>query len=250
MLYQPVDEMSLRHLFSDQYAESVLRMRYVGPVLNAADRVEPNPDCLILDMRASPYAVRRCEFKYAPVSARDFAHNGYFDIAVTWDLPPGLLKEDLQNALRQQNRCEEVIVVAEFQAFRKLPAYTSRAVAEVTSLQGLRDAVLHRDRKPPAVFALALAARLYPRAYRLDRMSRLLAERFEEVRNASPQGIANYALAFMQTTPPFLERPHGRNYRWRAEIDPGAAWQELAQILRDRFRIEPPTEDDAHVVSG
>lgn len=51
MYFQPIDEMSLRHLFSSRYAEDILKMSYLGPVLNSSGTPETSPDCLILDKR-------------------------------------------------------------------------------------------------------------------------------------------------------------------------------------------------------
>ena len=54
MIFQPKDEMALRHLFSTAYAQESLRLTYVGPVLGAAGEIEDSPDCIILDRRKSP----------------------------------------------------------------------------------------------------------------------------------------------------------------------------------------------------
>lgn len=82
MNFKPVDEMSLRQLFSTEYAKEILGFSYIGPVLNPTGGIDPSPDALVLDMRKNPYKVMRCEFKYIPQSKDDFAHNGKFDIAI------------------------------------------------------------------------------------------------------------------------------------------------------------------------
>jgi hypothetical protein len=221
-------------------------MRYVGPVLNASGRVEPNPDCLVLDMRSPPYKVRRCEFKFAPVGAADFSHNGTFDVAIIWELLASIDRSALKQELQSQNHCQELIVLSEFQAFRNLPEYDVNIIERITGLQDLRDAVLHRDRKFPMVYALAIAARLSPQMFRIDKLTALLAERFPEVRRASPQGRTNYVLAFAQTQPPFLEHMHGRFYRWIPTIDGQAARAQLEQIITERFLKIPPSDSDVH----
>ena len=82
MNFRPIDEMSLRHLFSTQLAKEILNLAYIGPVLDQLGKVDTSPDALILDMRKSPYRVLRCEFKFVPNSKEDFSHNGKFEVAV------------------------------------------------------------------------------------------------------------------------------------------------------------------------
>lgn len=248
MLYQPRDEMALRHLFSTRFSEEQLRMRYVGPVLNASDQVETSPDALILDMRVSPYKLRRCEFKYEPASATGFAHNGTFSMAVTWSLPSGVEKAKLLERLRAQNGCQELVVLSEYRCFRELPEYHYGAADGILELEGLREAVLHRDRTYPMVYSLALACLCSPQKFRVDKMTRLLSERFQEVRDAKPKGRTNYALVFTQTKPPFVEHMHGRSYRWIPSVDPTAAFQSLSQIIQERFAEQPPSELEVRLV--
>ena len=90
MNFRPIDENSLRHLFSSAYAREVLSLSYLGPVLNPVGIIESSPNCMILDMRGNPFKPLRCEFKYDPSGKDDFAHNGRFDIAIIWALPSGL----------------------------------------------------------------------------------------------------------------------------------------------------------------
>jgi len=103
MIFRPSDEMSLRHLFSTSYAQEILRLSYVGPVLNPAGMIESSPDCIVLDRRKSPFRPLRCEFKFIPLGKEDFAHNGMFDIAIIWNLQKGQTKDQLLNDLLQQN---------------------------------------------------------------------------------------------------------------------------------------------------
>src|SRR5229473_4014516 len=86
LLFRPSDESSLRHLFSTDYAEEILGLSYVGPVLNPAGVIESSPDCVVLDRRKSPFHPLRCEFKFIPLGKEDFAHNGMFDIAIIWNV--------------------------------------------------------------------------------------------------------------------------------------------------------------------
>ena len=50
MNFRPIDEMSLRHLFSSQLAKEILNLAYIGPVLDQLGKVDTSPDALILDM--------------------------------------------------------------------------------------------------------------------------------------------------------------------------------------------------------
>src|SRR6266700_2928288 len=103
MNFSPFVEASLRHLFSSSFAEELLHLSYLGPVLNSAGSIESSPDCMILDMRMRPFKPLRCEFKFIPTAAHDFAHNGRFDIAIVWSLPSGLSKAQLLTDLLKQN---------------------------------------------------------------------------------------------------------------------------------------------------
>ena len=78
MNFKPIDEMSLRHLFSSEYGKNILGMSYIGPVLDQIGKIDPSPDALVLDMRKSPYQVKRCEFKFCPSSLTEFSHNGKY----------------------------------------------------------------------------------------------------------------------------------------------------------------------------
>ena len=118
MHFKPIDEMSLRHLFSSCYAEDILKMSYLGPVLNASNTPETSPDCLILDKRERRWRIWRCEFKYIPSSGKDFEHNGQFDIAIVWSIPPTLDKQELEEELLSQNDCQEIIALSEHKDFQ------------------------------------------------------------------------------------------------------------------------------------
>ena len=104
MNFKPIDEMSLRQLFSTDFSKELLRLSYIGPVLNKnTGKIDDSPDALILDMRKSPHQIKRCEFKYAPKSKGDFSHNGNFDIAVMWSIQPPLTRQQLEKELFEQN---------------------------------------------------------------------------------------------------------------------------------------------------
>ena len=121
MIHKPIDEMSLRHLFSTNYASSLLKIEYWGPVLNHLGQIEPSPDCNVLDKRTEPFLIKKCEFKFIPRGLVDFEDNGNFDIAIVWDLPNNLNHNDLLQQLRIQNHCLELIILNDLRAFRRLP---------------------------------------------------------------------------------------------------------------------------------
>ena len=134
MKLRPIDEMSLRHLFSTAYAQEVLQLSYIAPVLNPAGGIETSPDCMILDMRKHPFRALRCEFKFVPSSKNDFSHNGTFDIALTWSLPNALSKKQLLDELLEQNGCSELIVLDQMKAFQDLPVYTLDSLSRIGSV--------------------------------------------------------------------------------------------------------------------
>jgi hypothetical protein len=235
MYFKPVDEMSLRHLFSSSLGEEVLNMSYVGPVLDAAGNYQTSPDCLLLDKRQDRYTILRCEFKYTPSGREDFEHNGQFDIAVVWSLPATLTNQELLDDLSAQNGCQEIVVLREFRAFSNLPKYHIPDPHEFNGIAELTKVILHRDRIYPTTFAAYIAARIHPKVFRIDMMVDTLSTRFREVRRMQPRGRANVVSALVQTHPPLLRRMHGRFYRWNDEINPNGAAREIEGIIRKRF---------------
>jgi hypothetical protein len=246
MNFKPIDEMSLRHLFSTPYAREVLQLSYIGPVLNSAGYIESSPDCIILDMRSHPFKPLRCEFKYIPQGKEDFVHNGKFDVAIFWCLPTGRSKRQLTSELLNQNSCAEIIVLEEMKAFRDLPTYTTDALSRMGSNDIIRKLALKREF--PSVFALCIAAKLYPDKFQMDRMIELLSSRFPSVKKMHPKGRANVVSAFIQTKPPLLTLMHGKSYRWTSEMDSMSASAELTELIKANFGENPPMSDDLDMV--
>jgi len=246
MNFMPIDEASLRHLFSSAYACEVLHLSYLGPVLNPAGAIESSPDCMILDMRAHPFKPLRCEFKYVPSSKDDFAHNGRFDIAIIWALPPGRSKKELLEELLQQNGCAELIVMNYMKAFCDLPAYHIDSLSRVGFVDIVRSLALRR--RFPSVFALCIAARIFPDKFRMDKMVDLLSARFPEVKKMQPRGRSNVVSAFIQTKPPLITRMHGKYYRWTSQFDSVSAAAELTELIMVNFGEQPPSDQDLHAV--
>ena len=246
MNFKPIDEMSLRHLFSTAYAQEVLQLSYIGPVVNSAGSIESSPDCIIMDMRSHPFKPLRCEFKYIPQGKEDFARNGSFDIAILWSLPTGRSKQQLSGELLNQNGCAEIIVLEEMKAFHDLPIYTTDALSRIGSNDIIRKLALKTEF--PSVFALCIAARLYPEKFHMDRMLELLASRFPSIKKMNPRGRANVVSAFIQTKPPLLTLMHRKNYRWTSEMDSMSASAELTELIKANFGENPPTNADLDMV--
>jgi hypothetical protein len=248
MNFKPVDELSLRHLFSSNFSKEILRLSYIGPVLNPGGSIETSPDCMILDRRKHPYGILRCEFKYVPSGKEDFVHNGQFDLAVVWALPSSLKREQLLSGLLSQNGCIELIVLNELKAFRELPDYNPHSLSCLRGLDIVKEIALKRDF--PSVFSLCIAAKAYPDKFEMNAMVELLSKRFSEIKKMRPQGRSNVVSAFLQTKPPLLTWMHGKFYRWTNEIDSESASAELTQLIRTNFAKEPPNGDDVNAVRG
>ena len=160
MFFKPVDEMSLRQLFSTDYAKSQLLLSYIGPVITPAGSIDTSPDALILDMRKSPYQTKRCEFKFIPTNKIDFSHNGQFQIAIIWDY--GYDKEQIRKDLLEQNGCSEVIALSEIKAFSSLADYKYETVFKGQLIDDVKKLVVKRDEHSVvAAFILALPIVLY-----------------------------------------------------------------------------------------
>ena len=248
MQFKPIDETSLRHLFSTAYAQEVMHLSYIGPVLNSAGAIESSPDCMILDMRSHPFKPLRCEFKFIPSGERGFRSNGQFDIAIVWSLPPGQSIHKLREELLKQNGCAEIVVLADMKAFRDLPPYTNDSLSRLGGTDIIRKLALGR-KDFPSVFALCIAARLYPKKFQMDRMVDLLTSRFPSVKKMHPKGRANVVTAFIQTIPPLLIRMHRNSYRWTSEIDSVSGAAELTELITANFGEQTPSSDDLKAVS-
>jgi hypothetical protein len=198
-------------------------------------------------MRSHPFRALRCEFKFIPSSKDDFAHNGRFDIAIIWSLPKGCSKNQLLSELLEQNGCAELIVLEDFKAFQDLPMYKFESLSSLGGANIIRELAIKREL--PSVFALCIAARLYPKKFQMDRMVEFLSKRFPAVKKMQPQGRANVISAFIQTKPPLLTLMHGKYYRWTAEFDSTIAAAELTELITANFGEQVPSSDDLKSVS-
>jgi hypothetical protein len=202
---------------------------------------------MILDRRKHPFRPLRCEFKFIPSGKDDFIHNGKFDIAIIWSLPKGLSKGRLLAELLQQNACPELVVLEDSKAFSDLPAYTYEAWSRLGGCDIVRALAMNRQ-DLASVFALCMAAELYPGTFQIDRMVSFLSSRFPTVRRMQPRGRANVVSTFLMTKPALLERMYGQTYRWACGFDSVAAAAELAQLIRSNFAANPPSKEDLGAV--
>jgi len=244
MHFQPIDENSLRHLFSSSYAEDILKMSYLGPVVNESGEIEMSPDCLILDKREKQWRTRRCEFKYTAHGKGDFAQNGNFDIAIVWSISPPLTKQSLLEDLSDQNGCQEIIILNERKAFHDLEKYSIADPKRLNGIEELRRIILKsRKIKYATVFVAFIAAKIYPKKFEIGKLVNVLSNKFPEVRKMHPQGRANVVSALIQTKPPLIRIMHGRVYCWNDSINAHLAVKEMEEIIRTRFYKDIPSSD-------
>jgi hypothetical protein len=247
MMFQPKDETSLRHLFSTDYAQEHLGLSYIGPVLNSVGEIEDSPDCVVLDRTEQPFRPLRCEFKFIPQGKEDFAHNGMFQIAIVWALPKGLTRDELRDDLLEQNGCWKLIVLKEEKPFADLPIYTPNSITQLGNVGVVRELIMRRSMKVPTVFALCMAARIYPEKFSWKRMMKFLRKRFPEVEKMQAKGRANVISAALMCRPKLLQKMLGNTYRWTSDINNMTATQELTALLREN-EAQVPTADDLAAV--
>ncbi len=249
MYFKPVDEMSLRHLFSSYLGEEKLKMEYLGPVLNAIGQIEPSPDCLILDRRGNRHEVKRCEFKFAPTCKEDFSHNGQFDIAIIWKVSAPLTKQRLIDELLQQNGCHEVVVLSEYSAFSNLNEYRTLSSKEFNnaSIEELKEILLRLE--IPTVAVAYIAAKISPQVFDMKKMMTFLAAKYPEVQQMLPQGKGNVVGKLLQTRIPLLKAllPR-RTYCWNENINAEISSAQIEQIIRINFRSDVPSLENIRSV--
>ncbi|MEI6055970.1 MAG: hypothetical protein WCR55_07920 [Lentisphaerota bacterium] len=246
MNFKPIDEMSLRQLFSTAFAQEILKFSYIGPVLNESGSIETSPDAMVLDMSESPFRPLRCEFKFSPNGKDDFSHNGRFDIAIVWSLQPGCTRDRLKSDLLKENECFKLIVLSDFKAFRDLPPYSMDALSRLGDTNKIREKALNAEY--PSVCALYLAAKIYPAKFQMPKMVEYLAKRFPDVKKMLPQGRSNIVSCFIQSKPPLLTKMHTCFYRWSSEFDSVTAVAELSELIVSNFGEKIPPDEDLNEI--
>ena len=235
--------MSLRHLFSSNYASQVLKLEYWGPVLDNNSNITPSPDCLIVDKRSEPYRLRRCEFKYQPSNIKEFEHNGNFDLAIIWDLSQGLARDKIKHQLREQNKCEELIILSDYPQFKKLPDYSISDQLISHSVQNMVSFLLERE--PHVIFSAYLICGAFPKFIHSGKLVEILVDNFESIRRMSDQGKANatYSL-FLQAKPrPIIEKKYGIVYCWNNYYQPKISLNRITELMNTNFNMTTPSKD-------
>lgn len=240
MIFKPIDEISLEHLTSTEFFVSVLNIEYYGRVINDAGQIETSPDCLILDKRHQPYSLKRCEFKYIPPNATAFAHNGDFDLAIIWDLPQPLTKPQLLNDLRDQNGCQEIIVLNKIRHFNRLPDYNILEDVNYALVQNLREFLLANSFH--VTYAAYLIAKAYPKNINKTRLIEHLTNQFIEIRNMRPQGRGNIIGRFRMTRPNYINKMFGNYYKWNNQYEPNSSINLMIELARVNFESDLPDE--------
>ena len=251
MNFKPIDEMSLRQLFSTEYAKNILGMSYIGPVLDQNGKIDPSPDALILDMRRNPYQVKRCEFKFCPSSVSEFSHNGKFDVAIMWSISSPLTKATLLKGLLEQNGCHELIAMDEIGEFHSLPEYNISKIIENYNLESLKSSLLKVKTGLPSIYVLYVASKIFPNRFDSEKILDLLLRKFPSVNAMKPQGRGNVVSAFLQTTPPLIKKMYGKSYEWNGDFDPITSNALLAELIRVHFRGDLPNDFEVQsVIAG
>ncbi len=241
MISKPKDEMSLRHLFSTNYASNILSIDYWGPVMNDLGQIEPSPDCIVLDKRQGLYTLKRCEFKYIPRSKAEYKHNGSFDMTIVWSLPVGLDVKSLCNELKEQNGCLEVIVLSNMKAFSRLPEYSIPEQVNFALIHRLKDFLLVRE--PDVIVSAYLIAKAYPSFIDINKLKEILIQNFRRVRHMLPQGQGNVIARFIQMKPPLIEHQYGNYYCWNNLFELNASIAEMERLMNENFRLSLPADD-------
>lgn len=244
MNFKPIDEMSLRQLFSTEFGKELLGMSYIGPALDQNGKIDPSPDALVLDMRESPYQVKRCEFKFSPRSKDDFSHNGKFDIAIMWSIQSPLTKGQLQKELLEQNGCYELIVLDEISKFHKLPEYDLTNISRNFQIESMKDRILTIKLGLPSVIVIYIASKIYPKRFDSEKMYELLLRKFPSVSTIQSKGTGNLIGSFVQTNPPLIKRVYGKSYEWNNDFDPVISSSFISELITVNFRGEIPSDED------
>lgn len=241
MLFKPIDEMSLRHLFSSEYSKNILNIQYLGPIINNTNQIEPSPDCFVIDKRNTNYSIKKCEFKYIPSGINDFKHNGKFDIAIVWDLPNKINRDIFSKSIYQQNNCNEIIVLNDFYKFRKLPDYCIPKTENLVLIDRLYDYLIKRE--PDVIFSAYLFAKSYPNNINSDKLRGILDKRFPRIRGMARKGKGNITGRFIQMNPPLLNLKYGKNYCWNNDYEHNLSLITMEILLVENFNIDIPFSD-------
>jgi len=244
MNFKPIDEMSLRQLFSTEYAKDILGLTYIGPVLDQLGKVDPSPDALILDIRKSPYRVKRCEFKFSPRGKEDFSHNGKFDIAVVWSIQSPITKDKLLSDLLEQNGCHEIVVLNEISKLHNLPEYDLKNIQRSFDVESVKHLILRARNGLPSLIVIYIASQIFPYRFNSEKMIEMLMRKYPSVAAMQSKGRGNVVGTFIQTSPPLLKKMMWQVYQWNEDFDPLIGNAMIAELISLNFQSELPTESE------
>ena len=241
MKFQPIDEMSLRHLFSSELGEKALNLSYLGPTLNDAGQIDQSPDCLILDKKTNQ--VKRCEFKFDPTSASDFKHNGNFDIAIVWKLSK-VSREKLLEGLKEQNGCERIINMSENAHFNTLLVYNHEMLNSIRFAEQSNIRQIALNSKYISVLFSYIAASNPNSEFHGPSLQNLFKAEFaHDLKELSINKISNLIVSHTQTKPQLIVKNRKDFYQWNHELDPKLASSVLGELLINNFKKQLPTKD-------
>ena len=248
MIFKPIDEMSLRHLFSTEYASNRLKLEYIGPVLNNAGKIVDNPDAIVLDKRKEPYKFKRCEFKFSPSSCEDFSHNNYFEIAIIWTNNSSKHKKTFEDELRMKHNCHEIIVLSEDPYFDNLLDYNDRN--QNVNYENIEKLYNYLIEKTPDVL---MTAYLFAKAYELSynyrknidtkKLKEYLVKTDSRVANMAKKGRGNTFAKFLQVKPPIIKKMNSNYYRWNDDYPVKQSLNKIIELMNQNFEIPIPNNN-------
>ena len=237
MHYKPVDEDSLRHLFSSEFAEKSIKVSYLGPVLNAGV-IQNSPDCLVIDRRTIPFTIKRCEFKFEPTNINQFAYNGQFELAIIWGVGPGLTIPALQAGLLQQNGCNDIIALNQIIEFQNLPNYILPTPPDIQNLDDLNDILIQS--RFETVYTAYCFARAYPDQLDLNKIKIHLRQNFHVFAQTALQGQHNAIICLKNRLNPIIELTHQHYYRWYNQRNVNLAIPIIENVIINNFHRALP----------
>ena len=237
MHFKPIDENSLRHLFSSELGEKVLKISYLGPVMNG-QVIQGSPDCLVVDKNTNPFSIKRCEFKFEPANINEFQHNGRFDIAIIWGLGGGMTLPRLEAGLLQQNGCNQIIALNQIIEFQDLPDYNIPVGQDIQNVSDIHG-IMIRNRFETAYIAYCFAL-AYPQQLHLQRIKEHLRLNFPGFARIHRNGQHNVIIGLANRHNPIIENTHGEYYIWNHARNLTLATQIIRDSILRNFRRALP----------
>ena len=144
--------------------------------------------------------------------------------------------------MREEHSCREIIILKEIKEFSELPKYNLKAINNLKEASIVRE--LSLNQAAPSVYALYIAAKIYPMCFDLDKMVELLINLLPEMKRKKPRGQASIATAFCQTKPSLIQPRDKKSYQWSNEVANTAATPILESLIVVNFGMQLPSESD------